>query len=144
MWSLRAFLRKRANAEREKAADRKQWMALTFTLPSGEIYGNQLERDKIHEFSHQLAAEISQSGLGTFDGDEFGERKCSLYAYGADADALFETMLPLLSTWDFMKGGYAIKRYGDPVASEKITFQVCTAISLPLVNARHHVLTGRG
>lgn len=100
----------------------EEWIAVYFKLSNDE-YGTQEERDSIHQFTDKLAEVIRKSGMGVFDGDEFGNGECGLFMYGLDADQLFNVVEPLLRTWEPIKGGYAIKRYGAPAGqSERIEF----------------------
>jgi hypothetical protein len=71
-----------------------------------------------------LIEAIETHGVGELDGhdialDDSGE--VILYAYGPDADALFEVMEPILLAVPPAEGSYAVKRYGeagDPEATE--------------------------
>jgi hypothetical protein len=63
-----------------------------------------------------LIAAIDAGGVGEFDGHDValdGSGEVNLYAYGEDADALFEVMEPVLLGVPPREGSYAIKRYGE-------------------------------
>jgi hypothetical protein len=98
----------------------KDCIAAYFKL-SAPNFGTIDEMNEIHTFAGKLAEAIEASGLGVYDGDEFGEGECGLFMYGPDADRLFEVVYPLLSSWEKMRGGQIIKRYGEPSRSETIT-----------------------
>ena len=103
-----------------KPAD--EWIAVYFKLSNGE-YGTEEERDSIHRFTDKLSEIISESGMGIFDGDEFGNGEGGLFMYGPNADRLFNVVEPSLRGWKPLEGGYAIKRYGAPAGqSERIEF----------------------
>jgi hypothetical protein len=79
------------------------------------------ERDVIFLLEDRLSAAIEHSGVGEFDGNEFGAGECVLYMYGPDADRLYDAIVPHLQMTAAARGGYAIKRYGavgDPAARE--------------------------
>ncbi len=80
---------------------------------SDSDFGTEDERARVHELSDRIEAEINLSGVGEFDGDEFGAGECTLYMYGPDADALFDAIEPVLRGSTLSSRGYAIKRYGD-------------------------------
>lgn len=83
--------------------------------------GSAVKRESINELQDELANAIDDADVGEFDGDEFGEGECVLFMYGPDADALFDTIEPILKQSVHAEGGFAIKRYGeagDPKAKE--------------------------
>jgi hypothetical protein len=89
---------------------------------SDNKFGSSEERDRIHRFSHELAALVQEYQAGEFDGDEFGNGEGTLFMYGPDADRLFETVLSALETWEPLRGGHVIKRYGKLGRSVRIDF----------------------
>lgn len=98
----------------------QEWIAVHFELSSE--FGSAEERAKVHKFTDKLAAVIDEQQAGVFDGDEFGNGHGALFMYGPDADELFVVVYPLLSSWEPLKGGYAIKRYGMQGREERIEF----------------------
>ena len=44
----------------------------------------------------KLEAALKASGVGLFDGNEFGDGECVWYMYGPDADALFREAEPVI------------------------------------------------
>ncbi|WP_018320043.1 hypothetical protein [Bradyrhizobium sp. WSM2793] len=85
--------------------------------------GTAEEHASIHSVSDRLQDAIVLQEVGEFDGDEFGGGECQLFMYGPDANALFEAILPILSSWPALKGGYAVKRFGPPGSrTEKVKF----------------------
>jgi hypothetical protein len=95
--------------------------ALLVTIPlSDDDFGSPEERERIRGVTGELDRVIKARRVGEFDGDEFGEGKCTLYMYGPDADALFEAVAPVLRS-KLPPGSSAVKRYGtadDPDARE--------------------------
>ena len=75
-------------------------------------FGTRQEMDAIHALSERLEAKILEAKAGEFDGDEFGQRECTLYMYGPDADALFVAIERELRASPLSRGGWVIKRYG--------------------------------
>jgi hypothetical protein len=85
--------------------------------------GTAEERASIQRVSDKLEDAIMLHEVGEFDGDEFGGGECQLFMYGSDANALFQAIFPILTNWQALKGGYAIKRFGPPGSRfEKIEF----------------------
>lgn len=60
----------------------------------------------------QLIEAIEEAGVGEFDGNLLGPGEVELYAYGPDADALFDVMEPILRGIGLEEGSHAVKRYG--------------------------------
>lgn len=74
----------------------------------------------VYDVEDQLVEAIGKAAVGEFDGNLIGPGEIVLYAYGPDADALFEVMEPILRAVPAQET-YAIKRYGaadDPTAAQ--------------------------
>ena len=67
----------------------------------------------VYEVEDQLIEAIGKAGVGEFDGNLMGPGEVVLYAYGPDADALFEVMEPILRAVA-AREAYAVKQYGPP------------------------------
>jgi len=89
---------------------------------SDNKFGSREERDRVHQFSHELEALIQQCQVGEFDGDEFGGGEGTLFMYGPDADLLFEAVSSALKNWEPLRGGHVIKSYGKSGRSVRIEF----------------------
>ncbi len=100
--------------------DESEWIAIYLPL-SGGVYGTEQERDNVRSLGHEIDAAIRRHNVGIFDGDEFGNREAGLFAYGANADLIFQAVQPLLLCQEFFPRGYVIKRYGS-AQSERIEF----------------------
>ena len=85
---------------------------VTLQLSDSE-FGTTEERAAIFDLETKLEATIADRGVGEYDGHEIGEGKYTLYMYGANADALFEIVEPILRETSLLDGGNAVKRYGD-------------------------------
>jgi hypothetical protein len=88
---------------------------------SDDEFGSDPEFDTMVMLSDDLQAAIEAAGVGEFDGNELGGGECKLYMYGPDADRLFAAISPVLAKSAMVRGGYAVKRYGDagdPLAQE--------------------------
>ncbi len=79
-----------------------------------DAFGLPGETDQCHALQDELRAAIEESATGMVDGDEFGDGKCVIYMYGPNADALWDSIAPVLEKKPFRKSSYAIKRYGGP------------------------------
>src|SRR5258707_527707 len=118
---MRKFRQRVAGKSEEKKSsqDAKEWVAVYLKLSGGE-YGSGAERDEVRSFARELDGAIQEHGIGILDGDEFGNHEAGLFMYGQDADRLFETIEPLLRSWNLLKGGHVIKRYGETSRSERV------------------------
>ena len=99
------------------AAD-EQALIVSIRLRSGDM-GSSDERQRIRTLEDQLSAAIKDSGLGEFDGDEFGNGVCTIYMYGPSADRLLTAVQPILKKFRAPAGSYLIKRYGKPGAKQE-------------------------
>ena len=73
-----------------------------------------LPTEAVFALEDRLIEAIERAEVGEFDGNEIAldGSEVVLYAYGPDADALYEAMKPLLLELPPPPGSYAIKRYG--------------------------------
>jgi hypothetical protein len=95
---------------------------VTYSL-SDSAFGSPHERDAVRTLQQRLTAAIESSGVGEFDGNEFGGGRVALYAYGSDADRLFSVMEPLLRDFP-ARPAYAVLRYGSADDSMAIEHRV--------------------
>jgi hypothetical protein len=80
-----------------------------------------VQTEAVFALEDRLIEAIEGAGAGEFDGNAIAVDEVILYAYGPDADALFEAMEPVLAELPPLPGSYALKRYGaadDPQAQE--------------------------
>ena len=83
------------------------------------VYITSLPADAgVDEIEDPLIEAIEAAAVGEFDGNEIGPDGAVLYMYGPDADALFAAVEPILRTAPLGPGSHAVKRYGEPGASE--------------------------
>jgi hypothetical protein len=75
-------------------------------------FGDADQRERIYEAEDALTAAVEEAGAGEFDGNEFGQGEAALYAYGPDADLLFEAMEPTLRDLPF-RPAHVVLRRGD-------------------------------
>ena len=61
-----------------------------------------------------LEQAIADAGVGEFDGNEIGEGLAILFMYGADADTLLRSILPVVQSSLLLARGTVIRRYGPP------------------------------
>ncbi|GAA1262429.1 hypothetical protein GCM10009665_60110 [Kitasatospora nipponensis] len=74
--------------------------------------GTQGQRATVRQAQTLLAEAIERAEVGEFDGNEFGDGEVVLYAYGPDADALFDVMTPVLHDLPF-RPAHIVLRYGS-------------------------------
>jgi hypothetical protein len=75
-------------------------------------YGSRAERDAFFDAERAMSAAVERAGVGEVDGNEFGGGEAVLYAYGADAGALFKVMEPTLRGLPF-RPAYVVLRRGN-------------------------------
>jgi hypothetical protein len=92
--------------------DPEQAVIVHLTL-SGDGFGSESDRNRVFELEDALIAAVEYAGVGEYDGNEFGAGEAVFYAYGPDADSLFEVMEPVITEFGPGAGSYAVKRYGD-------------------------------
>lgn len=74
----------------------------------------------IRRLENRMQALVRQHGTGEYDGDDFGDGRCTLYLYGPDADRLYQSICEPLVTSPMSFGGHVIKRYGEPGEGEEV------------------------
>jgi hypothetical protein len=72
----------------------------------------------LDEIDDPLIEAIDATGVGEFDGNEIGPDGAMLYMYAPDADRLWEVVEPVVRSASLGSGSYAVKRHGEPGASE--------------------------
>ncbi|MFF9491580.1 hypothetical protein [Streptomyces flaveolus] len=77
---------------------------------SDDHYGSPAEREAIYNAERVMTAAVEAAGVGEIDGNEFGGGEALLYAYGADAGALFRVMEPTLRSLPFRPAHVALRR----------------------------------
>jgi hypothetical protein len=84
---------------------------------SDDRFGSPADRQVIYAAERTLTAAVEEAGVGEVDGDEFGGGEVVVYAYGADADALFAVMEPTLRGLPFRPAHVLLRRGVDGAAS---------------------------
>ena len=74
------------------------------------------DMSRLYELEDRLESAIVKDRAGEYDGHEIAVDGSDgvLYMYGPDADVLFQTVIPVLETAQFMHGAKVLKRYGPP------------------------------
>jgi hypothetical protein len=104
---------------REDTPDVEQAVIINLKL-SNEDMGTPEDDGPIYELELQLEEAVEGSGAGEFEGDEWGGGYCRLFLYGADADRLFQTVLPVILPFDALPGSYLVRRFGDEGSPENV------------------------
>jgi hypothetical protein len=95
---------------------------LIVEIPLSGEFGSDAEQDAIMALAEEISAITADSDAATFDGYEFGDGTATLYAYGRDADAMFDAFEPVLRASRAARRATITKRYGradDPAAREE-------------------------
>lgn len=77
---------------------------------SDDRFGSPDDRQTIYEAERIMTTAVEEAGVGEVDGDEFGGGEVVVYAYGADADALFAAMEPALRALPFRPAHVLLRR----------------------------------
>jgi hypothetical protein len=72
------------------------------------------ENFDLETLENQLVEALDKSGVGEYDGNEFGPETVTLFLYGPDADALFRVIEPVLTAYPLCSGARVVVRQGDP------------------------------
>jgi hypothetical protein len=90
-------------------AESEQAVIVHFTYGSTDL-------SRLFELERKLESAIEEAKVGEYDGNDVAVDGSNgyLYMYGANADALFEIVRPILEATEFMKGAKALLRYGPP------------------------------
>ncbi|MET8221339.1 hypothetical protein [Streptomyces hirsutus] len=84
---------------------------------SDDEYGSRAERKAIFDAERAMAVAVAKAGVGEVDGNEFGGGEAVVYAYGADAEALFKVMEPTLRSLPFRPAHVVLRRGGRETES---------------------------
>jgi len=76
--------------------------------------GSEADVQACQALETRLESDIHRAGVGELDGNEIGGGECVLFMYGPDADRLFQAIEPALRSSPFARGGWVLKRYGNP------------------------------
>ncbi|MFD0066887.1 hypothetical protein [Streptomyces sp. NPDC056690] len=77
---------------------------------SDDQYGSPAEREAVYDAERAMTNAVEEAGVGEVDGNEFGGGEAVLYAYGADAEALFKVMEPTLRSLPFRPAHVVLRR----------------------------------
>ena len=90
-------------------ADDDQAVIVYFTYGSTDL-------SNLFKLEDELEKAIRVAAVGEYDGNEIAVDGSDghLYMYGPNADKLFEIVLPILETTEFMDGAIVRVRYGPP------------------------------
>ncbi|MFD8380637.1 hypothetical protein ACFV2X_19150 [Streptomyces sp. NPDC059679] len=85
---------------------------------SDDQYGSPAEREATFAAERAMTAAVEAAEVGEVDGNEFGGGEVVLYAYGADAAALFKVMEPTLRGLPF-RPAHVVLRQGSRVTESR-------------------------
>lgn len=87
-------------------------------------FGSEADQQRVWTLEDQLIQSISEAGVGTFDGDGFGDGGADLFAYGPDADALWAAMEDDVRSYGPAPGSSVVLVYGTEANAEERTIQL--------------------
>ncbi len=79
---------------------------------TGDGFGDADQRELVYQAARTMATAAEKAGVGEVDGNEFGGGEAVVYAYGPDADALFEVLEPTLRGLP-LRPAHVMLRRGD-------------------------------
>ena len=91
--------------------DREHAVIIHLKLSDDE-FGSFDEREAAFALEDRIDQAITSSGVGEYDGHEFGQGWCKFYIYGRDAGLLTAIILPVVKTSSLPRGSYLAKRSG--------------------------------
>jgi hypothetical protein len=97
---------------------RRQHAVIIHLKLSDLEFGSFEERETAFRLEDRLESAVEDSGLGEYDGHEFGKGWCQFYIYGGDANVIADTVLPVVRTFALRVGSFVVKRFGPPGARE--------------------------
>ena len=87
----------------------EQYLHLVLKLSNAQL-GVETERARIWAFAEGLDLDVQATGLGEFDGCEFGDGEYLLVAFSSqDVDRLMEQLRPLLRNSPLCDGGHFVR-----------------------------------
>ncbi len=81
---------------------------------SDDSLGDTQDEEAMFALFERFMTLMEGSGLGEFDGHEFGGGFCTFFFYGPSADQIFARIQPVVMAYPSRKGSYLIKRFGGP------------------------------
>jgi len=87
--------------------------AVIVYIPVSGDSGMEDELDRLFDLECELAFEVKAAAAGSYDGNEIGGGRFTIYLHGRDADRLAGLTVDVLRRWDIPADSYLIKRYGD-------------------------------
>lgn len=76
-------------------------------------FGSRRERKRFRRMASRIDRLLTERGLGTIDGDGFGDGTAELFIYGSDADAMLDGLEPLIRSFRPPPGATAVLLYGS-------------------------------
>lgn len=86
-------------------------------------FGTNEEQEAISSLSTHAESLITNTDVGEYDGNDFGNSICTLYFYGESAEALFITIQPVLKEFS-IKPIKVLLRYGDVTDKQALEKEV--------------------
>jgi hypothetical protein len=81
--------------------------------PSNASMRGPLEFDHLMDIEEAVIEAVDAAGTGVHDGHDIGQGEFTLFSYGPDADALWDTIRPVLVRFPKCLGARVEKRHHD-------------------------------
>ncbi|MFC9462814.1 hypothetical protein [Streptomyces sp. NPDC056983] len=91
-------------------AETPEQAVIAYYRLSDDQYGSPAEREAVYDAERAMTTAVEEAGVGEVDGNEFGGGEAVLYAYGADAEALFKVMEPTLRSLPYRPAHVVLRR----------------------------------
>ncbi len=76
---------------------------------SNRLMGTNQERMDLDAFADELDVEVTNAGVGEYDGNELGAGECTLFFCGSNLDALQSVLRPLLKRSPLCRGAHFVR-----------------------------------
>ena len=80
---------------------------------SNRLMGTNQERMDLDAFAEDLNTEVTNAGVGEYDGNELGAGECTLFFCGTNLEALQAVLHPLLKRSPLCRGAQFVRMVED-------------------------------
>jgi hypothetical protein len=99
----------------------KPEQAVIIRIPISKQFGTIAEIGSIRKREGEIRQLLELEHAGKLDGHELGCGDCLIFIYGQDADRIVDVIMPVLATWQALKGGTVARRYGPVYSQQNVT-----------------------
>ena len=93
--------------------------AVIVRLDGASLTDEILAEQDLATLEERLVEALSAAGVGEYDGHEIGPEEATIYMYGADAEALYSAVEPILHASPLCRNARVEVRLGGPGAPQR-------------------------